>query len=220
MKLAHLCAAFAIACAALMSIAPPAAAQDYAIDSSVVHPGADRVVLQQPSAEPSAQYETAELTQYQNDAADGGTSLPWGDLIAELLNMFGALVVAAVLFVFRKLPAEVIATLNAACMMLFQKHANELIGHAVNYGINVTAGAVRGKTLDFKVGSAVLERATDYAAERAPWFVKVILGGAANVRQMIAARLELAEDVALPLAKPPAEASFVSAAPPAPASAA
>ena len=183
-----------------------------AVDSTAIHQPA--VELSAPSPDPVIERLAAEndanFTAYQNNTRDGGSSLPWGDLVAEIINAFGALVLGVVIWAFRKLPSEAVSAINAVCLMLWQKQANELLGHAVQYGLNVTAGAVKGKRLDFKTGSAVLERATDFAADRAPWFTKVILGGAANVRQMIAARLDLDEDVELPLAKPPADATFAT----------
>lgn len=197
---------------ALLVFAPAAKAQ-HVIDPAVVHAGADSVVLVRPSAEPSAQFETAALT---SAPIDGEIIVPWGDWLSELLKAMLAIAGAAVLWLLRRLPSHVVDFLDMLSGMAGQGRANELLEKALGYGINTTAGAVRGKALPVKVGNEVLERALEYALRHAPMLVEKI-GGVAGVREKIIARLELEPDAALPAPRPPATQGLVSAAPEAPA---
>jgi hypothetical protein len=217
MKLAHLCAAFAIACAvftfgAVASNAPPAAAQ-YVIDRDVVHAGADRVVLQAPSEEPSA--EIARAT-YTSAPIDGEIVWSWGDWLADALQGLLTFAGLAALYLMRRLPKVFIDALDAFGGMMGQGRADALIEKAIGFGINTTAGAVRGKTLTVKVGNQVMERALEYAVRHAPKLAEKI-GGIAGVREKIIARLELDADAELPAPRPPVSAGLVEAVTPAPA---
>ena len=69
---------------------------------------------------------------------------------------------------------------------------DQLLAHAVDYGVNTTQGAVRGRTLDVATGNAVLAAALRYAVEQAPTIV-ALAGGEALVRDKIVARLDVGE---------------------------
>lgn len=210
MKLAHLCAALAFAGVALFA---PAAAAQHAVDPGVVHTGAverpaDAVELTAPMPALGSEYATPTV-----QARDGAVEVPWGDWLSEALKALGLAVGAFVLWVLRKLPASIVTALDAMAGMLNQGRADALLAKAVNYGINTTSGAVKGKSMSLKVGNEVLERAFEYAIDKAPMFVRFVLG-ILNARGMIIARLDLDEDVSLPatrgvadtLAEPPAPA--------------
>lgn len=188
MKLAHICAAFAIACASLLSIGAldaPAAAQTVS-DAAQFDAAA---AFGNP-----ASYQSDDVRPFQ---PDGSVSLPWGDLLSEILTGLIILVGTLVAWALRKAPKALVDALDMFAGMMGQGRANELLEKAVTYGINTTAGAVKGKTLDFKVSSAVLERAYEYAIRNAPGLVKS-MGGLLRLREKIIARLEVSDDVALP----------------------
>lgn len=153
--------------------------------------------------------ELAQLTQlsdhgYSNDAVDGGISIPYGDMIADFLTWLLMLAGAVAAWVMRRLPSAAVSALDMLAGALGQGRANELLEKAITYGVNTTAGAVRGKTLSVKVGNEVLERALEYAVRHAPSLVTK-LGGIQSIREKIIARLDLEADAAIPAPRPPAE---------------
>jgi hypothetical protein len=144
----------------------------------------------------------AQLTAASPSAIDGEVVVPWGDWLAELIAAAYAIILAVVLWLVRKAPKSVIDMVDSISRAMGQGGMNELLEKAITYGINVTAGAVRGKTMTIKTGNEVLERATEYALRHAPGLVKKY-GGLETLREKIIARLDLDADAEVPAPRPP-----------------
>lgn len=75
--------------------------------------------------------------------------------------------------------------------------AEQLLAHAIAYGFNATAGAVRGKAVSIEIGNTVVATALSYAVTNGPHWLVAWLGGAEGVRDKILARLTVPEDAAI-----------------------
>lgn len=111
-------------------------------------------------------------------------SLPIGDWIGYAAEFIGAIAAAAVAWLLRKLPASIQQVLTTM-------QAEQLLGKAIDYALNAVAGAEKGKTLDVKVGSAVVASAVQYVVDHGPAWLVEWLGGAAAIEEKIIARLNL-----------------------------
>lgn len=119
-------------------------------------------------------------------AVDGVVSIPWGAWLGALLDWAGAIIVAALAWALRQLPAGVYAVIQ-------QLRVEQLLGRAVDYGVNAVKGATWGKKLDVATTSAVIEMAAEYAVSNAPALVRYI--DRDTLRAKILARIDVAEDV-------------------------
>jgi len=119
-------------------------------------------------------------------AADA-VSIPYGDWIVALANTLIMVLTAAVAWAFRQLPANVVA-------ILVTIRAEQVVGKAIEYGINAVAGAVKGKSLDVPIANQVIREALDYVVKQAPAWLVSWVGGEEGLRRMIVARLAIAED--------------------------
>lgn len=136
-------------------------------------------------------------------AAPAPVVVPWGDWLASNAPTLGGVVLAVALWLVRHLPAQ-------AAGVLMSMRVDQLLARAIDYGVNVTQGAARGKTLEVAVASDVMRAALQYAVAHAPELVERA-GGLTLVRQKIAARLDVDEGrLIVPGASPPAPASRVS----------
>lgn len=135
--------------------------------------------------------------------ADGEVQVPYGDWIATLLHSLLAFAAAVAAAVLARVSPNIREYLDMGARMAGQRSANELLEKAIGYGINTTEGAVHGKVLTVKVGNEVLERAFEYAVRHAPGLVAT-MGGLAQVREKIIARLDLEPAAAIPSPRPPA----------------
>lgn len=114
--------------------------------------------------------------------------VPYGNWLDAVLSNALQIAVAAVLSVVavvsRRAPtwlAQIIKTLLT----------EQMLTRAIGFGINATRGAVKGRTLNFDVGSAVLAQTLAYVIDKAPaWLIKFV-GGVDNLKDMILARLDL-----------------------------
>lgn len=71
------------------------------------------------------------------------------------------------------------------------KQAEQLLARAVEYGINATKDATKGKKLDINVGSAVIANAAEYATASGWKFLVDWLGGLEGIKQKVFARVDL-----------------------------
>jgi hypothetical protein len=198
MKLRTFAAAIAAACLALC-VAIPAATAQHVIDPSVIQPGAaEAVLLQAPMPAAGAEW-----------ASDHQVEVPWGAWLGELISGAFALLMAALLWMLRRLPASAVAALNMLAGLFGQNRVDALLERAVQYGINATKGAVKDRVLTVNVGNEVLERAFEYAVRHAPALVAKF-GGLQALREKIIARLNLEADAAVPVPRPPATEGLVS----------
>lgn len=125
------------------------------------------------------------LLAFAQTAAPPPVVVPWGDWLAAVAPTIGVGVVGLITWALRQLPAQASGVLTAM-------RVDQLLARAVDYGVNVTQGAVRGRTLDVATGNAVLAAAMRYAVEQAPTIV-AMAGGEALVRNKIIARLDVGE---------------------------
>jgi len=123
-------------------------------------------------------------------APASSVSMPIGDWIGYAAELIAAISAAAVAYLFRFLPASV-------QQILTTMQAEQLLGKAIDYALNAVAGAEKGKTLDVKVGSAVVATSVQYAIDHGPAWLVEWLGGAAAIEQKIIARLSLGADAAV-----------------------
>ncbi|MBN9433978.1 MAG: hypothetical protein J0I45_16220 [Bosea sp.] len=77
------------------------------------------------------------------------------------------------------------------------EQAEQLLAMAVTYGLNATAGAVKGKAVSVEVGNAVVSTALSYAIANGPSKLIGWLGGEDGIRDKILARLTVPEDAAI-----------------------
>jgi hypothetical protein len=112
---------------------------------------------------------------------DGFIRIPWGNYVADGLVACSAVVVAGVTALLRPVLQS----------SFLGRTVDQLLERAIQYGINATADAVRGKNLSIAVGNQVLERAAEYALAHAPALVRR-MGGMTRLKEKIIARLDLA----------------------------
>jgi hypothetical protein len=133
------------------------------------------------------------------DTAESITTvgLPWGDWLGSAIDLISTLIVPIVLGflarLFAILPGPVVQILRTM-------QVEQLLQRAVDFAINATHGAVKGKRLDVDVGSEVVATALQYVIDKAPAQVLKWLGGELRIREMILARLDLEETADLTVA--------------------
>jgi hypothetical protein len=116
--------------------------------------------------------------------------IPWGDWLAAAANAINILLVGLVGVAFRHLPEQVVAILRTL-------RVDQLLEKAIDYGVNATAGAVRGRIATFDIGNAVVAEAMRVAIDNGPGWLLGWVGGEKGLREKIIARLELPADLAL-----------------------
>lgn len=129
------------------------------------------------------------------DSASASVTIPWGDWLASILGTIaavsGTIAVAIITWALRLLPASLRSYIDAER----RKQAEQLLQHAIDYGINDAKGFVTGKTLDVRVGSDVLAGALQYAVDHGPGWLIDWMGGAGKVRDKILSRLPLDDGI-------------------------
>lgn len=112
----------------------------------------------------------------------------WADAILEnAASMVAALLMAVFGWLLRKLPKQMVD-------LLLTLRVEQIMRRAVDYGINATRGAVKGKALSFDVGNEVIAAALQRVIDSAPGFLINWMGGIEAIKAMIVARLNLGED--------------------------
>jgi hypothetical protein len=117
---------------------------------------------------------------------DTTIEIPVGEWITAAGGAIGPLIVLVVGWLIRQLPGQFAAVLSTM-------RVDQLLDKAISYGINATAGAMKGKALSVDVGSEVLENALQYVVDNGPKMLIKWMGGEAGIREKIIARLELDE---------------------------
>jgi hypothetical protein len=113
---------------------------------------------------------------------DGRVTVPWGDLVATALGVWGVAVTTLAMKALQFLPQ--------------QWRVDTLARAAIQYGINNTRDAVAGKTFSVEVGSNVIERALEYWLARAPDLLRKV-GGESAARAILLSRVSLEADAVL-----------------------
>lgn len=127
-------------------------------------------------------------------AADTKVSVPWGDWVGQVLGL-AASIIAVVLggiltWAARLLPAW----LRAFVTKERTDQVEQLLQHAIDWGLNAVAGAARGQTLEVNVGSQVVAEAAQYAVDHGPEKLVNWMGGAEGIKEKIIARIPLVPD--------------------------
>lgn len=121
-------------------------------------------------------------------ATDTTVTVPWGDTLAQILTAaqetLTVLLLGVMAAAVAKLPGWAQAIINTW-------RVDQMLAKAIAYGINTTAGAVKGEQLQADVGNAVVKRAVDYAIANAPGWLIGWMGGEAGVKQKIMARVDV-----------------------------
>lgn len=131
-------------------------------------------------------------------ASDGKVVIEYGGWINKLIDLLVPALMAVIVWLFRKLPAQVVAFLE-----MFR--VEQLIKRALDYGVNAVKGATKDAKLEIPVANKVLEAAGDYAAAQAPNLVEK-MGGLEALLQKILARMEVSTSASaetLNVPKPP-----------------
>lgn len=121
-------------------------------------------------------------------AADAANTvvIPYGEYVTEVAHIASAVLVPLILWL--------LAGLGGPVGLFLRTFLGErLVRNAVDYAINATEGAMKGKTLSVTVGNQVLAEALRYATTQgAGWLVKS-LGGPDGIRAKIFRALNLDE---------------------------
>lgn len=188
MKLTHLIAA---AFASVLLLAPVAYAQT---TSPVVTAGEATTVTTTPAGDDTTVINTPTGQPTTITQGDTNTTvvLPVGTWIDQVLaavqSSLAVLITGLVAWAFRKLPKTVVDILRTL-------QAEQILMRAAEYGISVTRGAAKGKTLDVNVGSEAVAHAVQYAVDNGPRWLIDWLGGETAIRDKIIARIPLDESV-------------------------
>lgn len=126
-----------------------------------------------------------------DSAVDTVVSIPWGDWLYDAATTLIAIIGMIIAWGVRNLPARFAAIVQTAQL-------DQLLMRAIDYGINTTAGAAKGKNLSIDVGSVVLEQALQYAIDNAPKWLIAWAGGVDGIKAKIIARLDLDASAAVP----------------------
>lgn len=132
----------------------------------------------------------AVMAQETTSTVDTIVTIPWGDWLFESAQVVIAVLGAVVMWGIRQLPARVVAIVQTS-------QVDQLLKRAIDYGVNTTAGAAKGKALSVDVGNKVLQQAVQYAIDNAPKWLVTWAGGADGLRAKIIARLELESKAAV-----------------------
>lgn len=122
---------------------------------------------------------------------DNTWTIPYGsmisggaEVISSVLLMLGS---AVILYASKFLPGIA----GVVYRNFLMKQAEQLLERSVEYGINATKEATKGKKLDINVGHEVIAKAAEYAVEGGWKFLIEWLGGLEGIKQKIFARLDL-----------------------------
>ena len=150
---------------------------------------------------PVAAYAQAAATVAQPATDTAVVTVPLGTWIASYaqaaVEIVTALVMAAVTWGLRRLPASIGAVLKGLI-------TQQLVEKAISFGVNTVAGAAKGKTLTFDVGNQVLANALNYVVEHTPGWLLAWTGGVNAIRDHIIALLPVEDGASLATSTPTA----------------
>jgi hypothetical protein len=131
------------------------------------------------------------LAQSLTDAPiDGVVNIPWGDWFYEGASAIITVLGMAIAWGLRHLPARLVALAQTL-------QVEQLLRNAVEFGINRTAGAVKGQALPVPIANKVLEQALEYAVKYAPGWLLNWVGGEEGVKDKLIARIPVAKEGAI-----------------------
>ena len=114
-----------------------------------------------------------------------------GNWLSDLLLLLGTTLTAIVSFYVHKVAEKYVGKTAS-------EQLDKYLGMALQFGINATAGAVKGKTYDFQTGSEIVEWMVHYANQTFPGLVAKF-GGEAALRLRAWARVPLDADAVVPV---------------------
>ncbi len=117
-------------------------------------------------------------------------TIPWGDWLYNSATAVIAVLGALITWGLRFLPARILAVVQTAQL-------DQLLLKAIDYGVNTTKDAAKGKALTVDVANPVLKSALQYAVDNAPGWMISWAGGEEGLRVKIIARLNVDEKAAL-----------------------
>ena len=119
-------------------------------------------------------------------------SVPYGDWISAGADTIADLLTLAIMALFARaihiLPAWLVNIIKT-----FQ--VEQILGRAIDYGVNAVEGATKGRKLDISLGNKVLAEAVQYAVDSAPAALVAWMGGEEGIRRKIVGRLDLTPEV-------------------------
>lgn len=118
-------------------------------------------------------------------------SIPYGDILSDVLAYVGTALFAVVMWAFRFLPAQIYS-------LLMTMRADQLLAKAISFGINATKDATKDKVLTIDVSNAVLREALGYALLHGGGLVKKFMGEPEEIAEKLYARLNVDAAVAKP----------------------
>jgi hypothetical protein len=119
-------------------------------------------------------------------AADTTISIGWGDALGAVLPSLAEVAVIAIIgLLIKVLPAPLQAYLTAQRIA----QVEQLLGNAVNYGVNVVTTATKDKAVTIDVHNEMVAEALQYALDHGPEKLIDWMGGLDAVKQKIIARL-------------------------------
>lgn len=190
MKLAHFCAALALACVAIFGVAAaltaPADASQFSIERDQVHVGADSVVrLEDPSAEPARAFEsTARYTAAAGVVdRDTGSQVDFTEIVAGILLALTALVGWLVRKAFSFLPSYLQG-------MLLAWRVDQLVETGFNNWAEKKAGEIRARGVTADLRSDALASIVRYGRNKANTFIQKEVGGEGVLEDMAISRLD------------------------------
>lgn len=127
-------------------------------------------------------------------AETAGVMLPWGDAVSALLQ---GIATATVPLGAAAVTAIVARFAGPLRLLVTSTLVERLVRNVADYALNAVAGAVKGKTLTVPVGSAVIAKAAQRAADQAPdWLLKQA-GGIEGLAEKVFRTLPLEESATL-----------------------
>lgn len=124
------------------------------------------------------------------DASTSAVSIPVNEWVGSLAAIIGPVLAAAVVWLIRKLPAQMAS-------LLMTMRVDQLLTRAIDFAVNSVKDATKDKALTVDVGNEVVAKALQYAIDHGPKGISDWMGGPDMIRQKIIARLNLDAKAAL-----------------------
>jgi hypothetical protein len=181
----------ALAAIAFLSFAYPAFAQpDAVVEPPVVATEVETTTVESASGETTTTV-SAPADQAPDIVSENTVVIPTGSIIEQLAAAFRDLAISALglalLWASTLLPATLRQFINAERI----KAAEQVLGHAVDFGFNAVKDATKEQKVTVNVGSKIVAEAAQYVVDNAPGWLITFLGGRTGIENKIVARIDL-----------------------------